>query len=404
MEQSKINMISTAVNDLAEDMAGLLQDLIRIPSYSGEEREIVEFIKRKMAAYQFDQVYHDKLGNAVGRLGKGPLTLMYDAHIDTVAVTENEDWAYPPFAGKIENGMIYGRGAVDEKAAMAGYLVAARVLQEFKSELPFTLYVVGSVLEEDCDGYPLLHLIEKEDIRPDYVLLGEPTDLAVYRGQRGRMEVEITARGKSAHGAHNHEGINAVYKMNPVISAIEKLDRDLKPVEPLGKGSITVSRVTSHGPSLCSVPDTCSIHIDRRMTKGETKESILQELKAITDQHDPQMRVEIPEYKGKSWTGLEFKQEAYFPTWIMDDDHPIVKAGLLTSGLAGGKNRSGNWGFSTNGVATAGRLGIPTIGFAPGLESLAHTSREEIRLADLVTATRFYALFPFMLAETLAAK
>ena len=401
MDKSKIDLISNTVDGLSGDLARLLQDLIRIPSYSGEEKEIVEFIKRKMAAYQFDQVFHDKLGNAVGRLGSGPVTLLYDGHIDTVAVTESEEWAYPPFAGKIENGVIYGRGAVDEKAAIAGYLIAARVLRHLNLELPFTLYVVGSVLEEDCDGYPLIHLIEKEEIRPDYVLLGEPTDLSVYRGQRGRMEVEITARGKSAHGAHNHEGVNAVYKMNPVIDAIEKLDHDLKPAEPLGKGSVTVSRIKSNGPSLCSVPDYCSIHIDRRMTVGETKETVLKELQEIAAQSDPAMQIEIPEYSGQSWTGLKFRQEAYFPTWIMDEDHKLVQAGIEASVLAGGRKRSGTWGFSTNGVATAGRMNIPTIGFAPGLESLAHTSREEISLADLATATRFYALLPFVLADVL---
>lgn len=401
MDKRKIDLINNAIDGLSGEVARLLQDLIRIPSYSGEEKEIVEFIKRKMAAYEFDQVFHDKLGNAVGRLGNGPVKLLYDGHIDTVAVTETEEWAFPPFAGKIENGIIYGRGAVDEKAAIAGYLTAARVLRHLKLELPFTLYVVGSVLEEDCDGYPLIHLIENEEIKPDYVLLGEPTDLAVYRGQRGRMEVEITARGKSAHGAHNHEGVNAIYKMNPVIKAIEKLDHDLKPVEPLGKGSVTVSQIKSHGPSLCSVPDRCCIHIDRRMTAGETKETVLNELQEIAKQSDPAMQVVIPEYCGQSWTGLKFKQEAYFPTWIMDEDHSLVQAGLQASALVGGKKKSGTWGFSTNGVATAGRLNIPTIGFAPGLESLAHTSREEISLADLTTATRFYALLPFILAEVL---
>ena len=234
----------------------LILKLIQIRSYSGEEKEIVEFILQKMEEYNFDESFSDKFGNVIGRIGNGPVKLLFDAHIDTVKVTESEKWQYPPFEGKIVNGKIYGRGAVDEKPAMAGYLMAGKMLKKYfpKESLPFTLYIVGSVLEEDADGYPLYHLIKNESIKPDYVLLGEPTNLLVYRGQRGRMEMKITTTGKSAHGAHNQQGINAVYKMNPIIEGIDKLDKSLPVVEPLGKGSITVSQVVTMAPSLCSVP------------------------------------------------------------------------------------------------------------------------------------------------------
>jgi putative selenium metabolism hydrolase len=253
-------------------------------------------------------------------------------------------------------------------------------------------------MEEDCDGYPLRHLIEKESLRPDYVLLGEPTDLKVFRGQRGRMEMDITTIGKSAHGAHNRKGINAIYKMTPIVRAIEKLNRSLPPVQPLGRGSITVSQISSHGPSLCSVPDHCRIHIDRRLTVGETRESALGQLEEIVQKYGPDAQVSISAYAGTSWKGTDFSQEAYFPTWIMEEEHPLVQAGLETAHLVlGRKARSGFWSFSTNGVATAGRHGLPTIGFAPGKEELAHSSREEIDLADLIKATVFYACFPFVL-------
>jgi putative selenium metabolism hydrolase len=289
---------------------------------------------------------------------------------------------------------------VDEKAAMAGFLMAGKVLNSLypNEGLPFSLYVVGSVMEEDCDGYPLRHLIEQEGFAPDYVLLGEPTDLKVFRGQRGRMEMEITTTGKSAHGAHNRQGINAIYKMNPIVRAIEKLDRSLPPVQPLGRGSITVSDIRSRGPSLCSVPDHCRIHIDRRLTVGETRESALVQLEEIVQKNGGEALVTIPEYEGTSWKSTEFTQEAYFPTWIMEEDHPLVQAGLETARMVmGRKTKSGFWSFSTNGVATAGRHELPTIGFAPGKEELAHSSREEIVLQDLFKATEFYALFPFVL-------
>ncbi|MEW6507765.1 MAG: YgeY family selenium metabolism-linked hydrolase [Bacteroidota bacterium] len=395
----KENLFSAVENE-KENLFSLIQKLIQIKSYSGDEREIVEFIVAKMAEYGFDESYHDSFGNAVGRIGNGPVKIMYDAHIDTVKVTETENWARPPFAGVIENGKIFGRGAVDEKPAMAGFMIAGKILKMlYGNNFPFTLYMVGSVLEEDADGYPLYHIIQKEGIKPDYVLLGEPTDLKVYRGQRGRMELKITTTGKSAHGAHNQKGINAIYKMMPIVADIEKLDKKLKPKQPLGKGSITVSNIISKAPSMCSVSDFCQIHIDRRMTIGENKKSVVKELKEVLKKHKSDAKISIPNVEGVSWKGTQFSQEAYFPTWVYDEKHPLVDAAIRTSKATIGKAKSGVWSFSTNGVATAGHFGIPTIGFAPGKEELAHSSKEEIVLEDLVKATKFYSLFPFELIK-----
>jgi putative selenium metabolism hydrolase len=398
-----INEIKTTIKGHRDELHLLLQRLIRIRSYSGAEKEIVEFILDTMQYYGFDEQFSDGLGNAVGRIGDGPIKILYDAHIDTVQVTNEESWTYPPFEGRINNGIIYGRGAVDEKAAMAGFLMAGKVLKTCcEGELPFSLYMVGSVMEEECDGYPLLHLIETEGLVPDYVLLGEPTDLRVYRGQRGRMELQIATSGKSAHGAHNRQGINAIYKMAPILRGIEKLDRSLRPVAPLGKGSITVTEITSRGPSLCSVPDACRIHIDRRLSVGETKEKAVAELEEITRHCGVEAAIMIPGYSGTSWKGTEFQQESYFPTWTMEESHPLVQSGLKTAELVlRRKRKSAFWSFSTNGVASAGRFNIPTIGFAPGKEELAHSNQEEILLDDLFKATQFYTLFPFILVETL---
>jgi len=386
------------------ELTELLQELIRIRSYSGQEREIVEFIVAAMKRAGFDEARADKMGNAVGQIGRGPVRILYDAHVDTVQVTDEAAWSHPPFAGALENGKIYGRGAVDEKPALAGFLIAVQTIAEClrSKELPFTLYVVGSVMEEDCDGAPLLHVIEHEGIRPDFVVLGEPTDLGVYRGQRGRMEIEIVTHGIAAHGAHNERGVNAVNKMIPILSGVERLDKSLPPKPPLGKGSITTSQIASRAPSLCSVPDWCRIHLDRRLTLGETRENALGELKDIARKSGIEAEVSVPEYRGTSWTGHEVRQEAYFPTWLTDEDHPLVQAALRAASEALGKPaRTGVWSFSTNGVATAGRLKIPTVGFAPGREELAHSRDEEVAVDDLAAAARFYVLFPFFLADTI---
>ncbi len=398
------NQLQQYVQQHRSELEQIMQRLIQIRSYSGQEEEIVHYIIGKMQEFGFDQAFADGLGNAVGKIGNGPVTILFDAHIDTVHVTDSENWQFPPFEGRIVDGKIYGRGTVDEKPAMAGYLMAGKAIKALNQnkELPFTLYVVGSVMEEDCDGYPLLHLIENEGIRPDFVLLGEPTDLKIYRGQRGRMEIEVATFGKSAHGAHNQQGVNAIYKMSKIVEAIEQLDQQLPIVEPLGKGSITVSDISSKGPSLCSVPDYCRIHIDRRLTLNETKESAVKQLQEIAQNLGIQADIRIPMYRGKSWKGTEFEQEAYFPTWLLEVDHPLLQAAQKTGQQVFGRAvETGVWSFSTNGVATAGRLNIPTFGFAPGREELSHSDREVLVLDDLAKASEFYAVFPFILAETL---
>lgn len=404
--KTKQKKIVSDLPNLREELYLLLKRLIQIRSYSGEEDEIAAFILNRMQECGFDEAFIDGLGNVVGKIGTGKIKILYDAHIDTVKVTESGNWIYPPFDGRIVGGRIYGRGAVDEKPAMAGFILAAKVIQsKFKGqELPFTLYVVGSVLEEEVDGYPLFHLIANEGIRPDYVLLGEPTDLKVYRGQRGRMEVKIGVKGKSAHGAHCDRGDNAIYKMTPIIQAIAELNHHLPGVEPLGKGSITVTQIVSRAPSLCSVPDYCEIHLDRRLTIDDNRNSVINELKGILDQLKLEENVIVPIYEGVSWKGRPFQQEAYFPTWILEEDHPLARAGLKTAEMVLEKPvSSGIWSFSTNGVATAGHFNIPTIGFAPGKEELAHSSQEELVLEDLWKATQVYALFPWLLCKEIGA-
>ncbi len=396
------NTLFSTISSQQPELNQLLQKLIQIRSYTGEEKEIVEFIIEKMKEYGFDEAYPDRLGNAVGRIGGGPVKILFDAHIDTVKVTDSEEWQFPPFEGKIVNDKIYGRGAIDEKPAIAGYLMAGKAIkQHFGNEsLPFTLYVVGSVLEEDYDGYPLWHIVKNEGIKPDFVLLGEPSGLQVCRGQRGRMELKIETLGRAAHGAHNKLGINAVYKIVPIITGIEKLDQQLPAQEPLGKGSITVTQVSSRAPSLCSVPDYAQIHIDRRLTVNENQETVIKELEKIIKNSGVDAKISTYKYSGVSWTGIKFEQEAYFPTWIFAEDHPLVQAGLKTAEKVLGKPaKSKFWAFSTNGVATAGHLGIPTIGLGPGQEELSHTTREELPLDDLLKATKFYALFPFQLTS-----
>ncbi len=374
-----------------------LREIIAIPAESGDEEARCRRVLAEYEALGFDEAYFDGLGTVVARMGNGPIKILMDGHIDCVGVGDRSAWDFDPFVGKEEDGKIWGRGAVDELPAIAGMAYGARILADRGWPEAVTLYLSASVMEEDCDGYCMLHLIEKEGVRPDFVVLGEPTDLDVYRGQRGRLEATITTKGKSAHGAHAHLGVNALYKMAPIISDVEQLNTRLAHDEFLGTGSVIVSFIECTTPSLNAVPDSARITIDRRLTVGETQETALAELQSLPHLGDAE--VELLEYDRTSWRGVQAQQSKYYPTWVLDEDHPLVQgvADAATEVLPE-RPKISRWHFSTNGVATMGTLGIPTIGFAPGLEELAHTTRENVEIDDLVKATAVYSLIPDVLA------
>jgi putative selenium metabolism hydrolase len=370
-----------------------LRDLIAIPAESRQEEERCERVRREYESLGFDEVFFDGLGTVVARVGSGPLTILMDGHIDCVGIGDLGAWSFDPFVGKLEGGEIWGRGAVDELPAIAGMAYGARLLADRGVPEGVTLYLTASVMEEDCDGYCMRHLIEQEGIRPDMVILGEPTDLAVFRGHRGRLEATITTRGVSAHGAHAERGVNALYKMAPIITDVEALNETLAVDDFLGKGSVIVSSIECTTPSLNAVPDSARIYIDRRLTVGETMESSLAELRALP--HLADAEVELLHYDETSWRGTRAHQEKYFPTWVLEEDHQLVQGVVeAAEAVLGSRPGISRWSFSTNGVATMGLFGIPTVGFAPGREELAHTTDERVAVEDLIKATAVYSLIP----------
>lgn len=382
-----------AARGYEEEVVRFLREMIAIPAESGREAARCARVKAEYERLGFTDVRFDALGSVLARVGSGPLTVMMDGHIDCVGVGDPSAWSFDPFAGKVADGKVYGRGAVDELPAIACMAHGARIAAEQGWLDGVTLVLVASVLEEACDGLPLMHLIGEEGVRPDAVVLGEPTDLGVFRGHRGRMSIEIRTRGVSAHGAHCERGVNAVYKLAPIVADVEALGARLSVDDFLGKGTVTVSWVACTSPSLNAVPDSAWVVLDRRLTAGETPERALAEIAALPHLGDAEVRV--LRWEGTAWTGREVAQEQVFPTWVLAEDHPLVQgvAGAAAEVL-GAPPRISRWTFSTNGVASMGRLGIPTVGFAPGREELSHSTDEWVAVEDLVKATAVYARIP----------
>jgi len=380
-----------------DDIVTFLREMIAIPAESLQEGDRCERILQEYRKLGFEQAWFDALGNVVARVGSGPLKILMDGHLDCVGVGDPGAWEFDPFEGKLEDGKIFGRGAVDELPAVACMAYGLKILMDRGLPEGVTVYLSASVMEEDCDGHCLLHLIGTEGIKPDVVVIGEPTDLGVYRGQRGRVEATVTTRGKSAHAAHAEQGINALYKMARIISDVEELNTRLANDEFLGTGSAVVSSIVCTTASLNAVPDSARITIDRRLTAGETVEIALEELRSLP--HIDDAEVELMQYNATSWRGYPAQQDKYFPTWVLPEEHALVQAlATAVEAVTGAPPRISRWGFSTNGVASMGRFGIPTAGFAPGLEELAHTTGEWVAIDDLVSAAAVYSLIPEMLA------
>jgi len=334
----------------------------------------------------------DAMGNVLGWLGHGDgPTLLMDAHMDTVAVGDPTRWKHDPFGGEIEAGLLYGRGACDMKGGLAAMIHAARELAAHENDIKGRLYLACVVQEEPCEGMAIRHVLEQEGIRPDWVILTEPTNLHVARGQRGRIELSIEVRGKGCHAANPQLGVNAIYEASRLIVGIELLVPQLGYDPFLGRGSITVTDISSTASSRNAVPESCTLCIDRRLTAGDTETKVLAEIRRILTREGIQAEVTVPTYEANSYTGMCCTARQLFPYWTTPENHPLVRAASsAVDATLGYLPRLTKWEFSTDGVYTAGEAGIPTIGFGPGDERLAHTADEHVAIADLVSAAQVY--------------
>ena len=395
--QETLLQINKLAQSYADYTAGNLSKLVKIRSLSlGEEAVAIE-LKRQMLDAGFDEARIDKLGNVIGRIGNGKKILAFDGHIDTVDVGNMANWTADPFSGEISGGFVHGRGTVDQKGGPAAFVTAGRMLKELAFDRDLTIYFTGTVIEEDCDGLCWKYLVEEEKIRPDFVVITEPTNLNIYRGHRGRMEIEVTFRGVSAHGSAPERGKNAIYMASRACLEIEKLNERLGGDEFLGKGSVALSEFISGSPSLCAVADYAKIHLDRRLTWGETKESAVAEIREIVK--DMAAEVIVLQYEETAYTGLRYGMEKYYPTWKIEEDHPLVmSADKAFTGLFNKKPLIDKWTFSTNGVTINGYYKIPCIGFGPGNEVLAHAPNEKVPVSDLVAASAFYTALAYYIS------
>ncbi|MDR7869713.1 MAG: YgeY family selenium metabolism-linked hydrolase [Tissierellaceae bacterium] len=378
-----------------DEVIKLTQDLVRTKSYSGEEDKASEVLQKFFREKDFDEVRVDKFGNTIGTIkGNRPgKSIVFDGHLDTVPITDESLWTYPPFSGEIQDNKIHGRGTSDMKGALAAMAVAAACFAEdTKRDFPGEIHVAGVVHEECFEGVAAREI--SKEYNPDYVIIGEASELNLKIGQRGRAEIRLEVFGKAAHSANPEKGINAVYKICNIIEEIKKLEPTEHPV--LGKGILELTDIKSSPyPGASVVPEYAVATYDRRLLVGETKESVLKPLQDLLDRmmhKDPELKAKVSYAVGEEacYTGNKIQGERFFPGWIFDHSEDFIQniyKGIKALGIDA---KITHYHFCTNASHYAGEAGIKTIGIGPSKENLAHTLNEYAEIEQLEKVCDIY--------------
>jgi len=376
-----------------------MRELCATSSVDGEIADVLERVRQEAIKLHFEDIWTDSMGCLLTAIGKGPVTILYDAHLDTVGIGDADDWDHDPFKGCVVEDVLYARGACDTKGCIPGMLYGLALARDLGLLEGKRVLYYGS-LEEQCDGQAPHVLVEVDGLHPDYVVIGEPTNMQVYHGQRGRVEFALHMTGRSAHASMPHLGENPLYKLAPFLANVAALNERLgRTTSPVGSGSVAATDMTCRTASINAVPSDATVFMDRRLALDEDVETVRRELEAcVPQEHRGAARLSILHYDEPSYNGFRYPVEKVFPAWTLPRDHPYLDAGLKTYQHAfGKKGKLGMWPASTNGTYWMGVAGIPSIGFGPGELRHAHRPEEQVRMADVVQATLFYALLPAFL-------
>ncbi|WP_217907699.1 YgeY family selenium metabolism-linked hydrolase [Desulfosediminicola ganghwensis] len=376
------------VESYVDTATELTRQLIRCPSVSGEEAAVADTLKKAMETLGFDEVHQDKYGNIIGVIKgnrPGPCVLL-DGHIDTVPVPDESAWSVPPFAAEIKEGRVYGRGASDMKGAVAAMTVAASsFLDATNRDFGGTICVAGVVHEECFEGVAAREISQR--FKPDYVIIGEASELNLKIGQRGRAEIVVETLGVPAHSANPEKGVNAVHSMTRLITRMEEVKPESHPI--LGEGICVLTDIKSTPyPGASVVPSNCRVTYDRRLLVGEDRERVLAPFLETIDllkQEDPDFEAQVyfASDEQPCYTGAAIEGTRFFPAWLYDEKEAFVTAVLSELQEAGLKPAVSHYAFCTNGSHYAGEADIATLGFGPSQENLAHTIDEYIEIEQL---------------------
>jgi putative selenium metabolism hydrolase len=370
------------------------QDLLQVPSYTGQEQELAELLVEKMLALGFDSAWIDGVGNVIGEIrgnNPGP-SLLFDGHIDTIPVSGSETWTKDPFEGLLEDGRIYGRGALSMKGALAAMICGLSPLMQHKDRLSGSIFVSGTVGKEQFEGLAFQQVIKV--IKPHYVVLGEASNLNLCHGERGRAQIIVMTTGKAVHSAVPLAGKNAGYMMMKLVQEIMQQQKFSGGSSE--QGNLTLVNIASApSPGSSTVPHKCWATFDRYMVQDETEEELLEPIHQaieIVRQKDASFAAEagIAQTGLECYTGQYLPGKRFFPGWLLSPEHELVSGAQEALREAGFTSTLSTYKISTNASYCAAVAKVPTIGFGPGCEQDMHIADENIQVNQLAAAAVGY--------------
>ncbi len=364
-----------------------------------EHQRIIYFDGHSDTVMALRDQWNDKLGGAID-----PYRGMVEASdVDPAAL--GAQLGYLPPEGEWQH-LVFGRGSADQLAGVVSQIIATKILLELVDDGALRGCIVrayATAAEEDNDGGGPRHVIAHvlpgagQELIPDVVVLTEGTGdavkgaLGIYRGQRGRMQIEVTVVGRSCHGSMPSEGLNPLEHGGAIITeAARRHDAgDGFADHPfLGRGTRTASWAALETPSDCAVPDRFTFRFDRRLTVGETPEQALADVEALDAVSAARVAgltvtVAVPRYEHPTWRGFPVDNAQIYPGWITPAEHPAIRAAvdayhrvvtpyvIEPSGGAVGATirrepRVDKWIFSTDGVGFPVAVDDTAIEVGPG--------------------------------------
>jgi acetylornithine deacetylase len=364
----------------------LLRDLVALPSVNPMGRDLPQEIiyEHRVTAYLEDffkglgvpwerQHVADRRDNIIARcqMPGAKRTIIFEAHQDTVPI---DQMTIEPFGARIEGNRLYGRGACDIKGGMASMLAAfARVARE-KPRGAANL-IMACAVDEEFTFLGVLELM-KRGLKADLAVVAEPTDLNIVNAHKGVMRWHLGTTGRSCHSSRPERGINALYRMGRVLTAIERYAAKLcaEKIDPLlGPATMSVGRIEG-GTSVNTVPDLCKIEIDRRLLPGEHPEAAPDQLLAFLKQEGIDFPLTSePPWMSKCALGPELSGEL------------VQLLGRAIDSVKG-KHKVEAVPYGTD-ASTIAEGGIPAVVFGPGDIARAHTCDEWVPLGEVEQAS-----------------
>lgn len=380
---------------LRAEIVGFAAELIRTPSPSGAEEAVGTLVVDRMRSLGFDEVTVDEVGNVVGVIrgtGAGQ-DLMFCSHMDTAEPGDLERWEAPPHSGMELDGDLLGLGASDSKGSLASQIYAAHLLRAQGAPLSGNVIVAAVVMAERSEGFGIAHLFDRtlpsRQLKPALVVMGDPTGLDLFLGQRGRLEIEVMTIGRTSHASAPWLGVNAVYKMTPVVEGLHDLASSLPSHPFLEKSSLALTELSCTPARPSTIPDRCYASVDRHYLPNESLDTILMQVQSLLNR----VSAKDPDFKGEArirsvqetaYTGLTKEVPKILAPFVTSETHPLVAKAVGALEAQGHFPHFDKWYYSTEGGYPAGILGIPTIGYAPGEEKYAHTPYDRVKIDYLV--------------------